>query len=706
MGSSLASKIRRVLRGEMTPRVALLEAGRRSRLALARGRERAMLAKAAGSAAPARLGDGFARMSEPELLEHYRRGGASKFFAGFEEVVDARDLAALVSNLPGADETVRRAEEIARGRWSLLGYGTFDFGEAPDWLRDPVSGVRWSLQYHADVSTLRGDGSDIRVVWELNRLAHLLTLARAYALTRESRFAAACLSHVRDWRAHNPVGFGPNWACAMEVALRALNLLAVFRLLRRAPELGGAELSLMLATFDEHGAHVRRNLEFSYRMTSNHYLSDVVGLFWLGACLPELREARAWREFGWREVLGEMDKQVLADGADAEASTGYHRFVAELFLYSFLLARENGIEIGDRHWRRLRAMLEYSRAVLRPDGRAPLVGDADSGQALPVRARRADEHSHLLALGAVLFDEPNFKLGRDAPEEVFWLLGGGGARKYAALATEARAPQSRAFEGAGSFVLREGDLYLLLSASGAGLGGLGSHGHNDALSLEVSACGACFIRDPGTYVYTSNLRARHLFRSTAYHSTVEVDGAEQSTIREEMPFNIGDEARPRLVRWESTAERDLVVAEHGGYARLRAGALTHRRAVVFDKRARLWIVEDSFGGAGEHEFRFFFHLAPGARARVADGSAEVCDRISGARLFIVPTGAPRQSPTLEPRWSSTDYGAKEESEAVCWTLRAAAPFRARWALVPVCAGEDEGERLKLIGELRKSEGGG
>ncbi|HVG30772.1 MAG TPA: alginate lyase family protein [Pyrinomonadaceae bacterium] len=680
----------------MTPRVALLEAGRRSRLAFARRRERAMLAKGVGVAAPARLGDAFARMSAPELLEHFRRGGASKFFAGFDEVADAPDPAALGARLAGADETVRQAEEITRGRWSLLGYGAFDFGEAPDWLRDPVSGVRWERRYHADVPTIRGDGSDIRVVWELNRLAHLLTLARAYALTREGRFAAACLRHVRDWRAHNPVGFGPNWACAMEVALRAMNLLAAFRLLCRAPELGGAELSMMLATFDEHGAHVRRNLEFSYLMTSNHYLSDVVGLFWLGACLPELREARAWREFGLREALGEMDKQVLDDGADAEASTGYHRFVTELFLYSFLLARANGIEIGDRYRRRLRAMLAYSRAVLRPAGRAPLVGDADSGQVMPVRGRAADEHAHLLALGAVLFDEPLWKVEREAPAEVFWLLGGAGARKYEEIAADSLSPHSQAFERAGSFVLREGDLYLLLSASGAGLGGRGSHAHNDALSIEVSACGASFIRDPGSYVYTSDLRARHLFRSTAYHSTVEIDGAEQSTIREELPFNIGDEARPRHLRWESDGGRDLVVAEHGGYARLRAGAITHRRAVVFDRRARLWLVEDSFRGAGEHEFRFFFHLAPGAEARVADGSAEVCDRISGARLFIVSTDAPQVSPTLEPRWSSTDYGAREKSETVCWTLRAAAPFRARWALVPVRAGESDEERLSLI----------
>ena len=71
-------------------------------------------------------------------------------------------------------------------------------------------------------------------------------------------------------------------------------------------------LASFLQIFDQHGAHIRRNLEFSYISTSNHYLSDVVGLFWLGLMLPELREAGEWRAFGWHEILREMDPTLVA----------------------------------------------------------------------------------------------------------------------------------------------------------------------------------------------------------------------------------------------------------------------------------------------------------------------------------------------------------------------------------------------------------
>jgi hypothetical protein len=694
------------LRGRVTLRAAALEALRRGRAALARSGEHRLLSRARGDDGAARLTPEFARLSASELLEHFRTRQRPRFPRGFADAEDAETLALASGDWFAAEtlELTARAEEIVeRGRWPLLGYGAREFSESPDWLRDAVSGVRWPLEYHADLRLVREDeGGDVRVVWELNRLGHLLTLGRAYAATADERFAEELLRQAAHWREHNPVGFGPNWACAMEVALRASNLLAAFQMVRRSLRLDEARLASLLSMFDEHGAHILRNLEYSYIATSNHYLSDVTGLFWLGVCLPELEAARSWREFGLVELLREMDKQVLADGADCEASTGYHRFVTELFLYSFILARGNDIAIDERHWQRLRSMLEYMRAYLRPDGRAPLVGDTDGGQFLPLNQRDADDHAYVLAVGAAAFKEPDLKPACGLPEEVFWLMGLEGARMFDSFSgVEEREAASRAFEEAGTYVMREGDLFMLFNASGAGLYGRGSHGHNDALGIEVSAGGACFIRDPGTYVYTSDLRERQRFRSTRYHSTVEVDGAEQNTTDERKPFRIGDEAHPRVLRWESDRARDLVVAEHEGYARLQAGAVTHRRAVLFDKREGFWLIEDALDGEGAHTFRFFFHLAPGVRASIKpDASLEVCDRITAARLYIIPLGHAGDA-TLEPRRSSRDYGASQESEAACWTIRAHVPFGARWALIPARAGEPEEERLKLAERLKE-----
>ena len=700
----LSRKIKSALRGDASLGAALLETGRRVFASARLRRERARLGKefvqgAKTEARAARLAKDFARMSEAQLLDHFRNRTQPRFFEGFEAA--AQPHRSRAEGREASGELIEEAREIMAHRWHLLGFGALDFGAQIDWLRDPTSGVRWPLEYHGDVRLVRGDGSDVRVLWELNRLGHLVTLARAYALTGDASFAEEVFAQIESWSAHNPAGFGPNWACAMETALRASNLLAAFQLLRRSHALDERRLAVMLALFDAHGRHVRRNLEYSFIATGNHYLSDIIGLLWLGICLPELEEAGAWREFSLRELKRELEKQVLADGADCEASTGYHCFVTELFLYSFILCRANSVEIEEHYWRKLRSMLEYLRAILRPDGRIPLVGDADGGCALSIKRRASDDRAYLLGIGAAFFREPRFKTEESAPEELRWLLGDEGVRIYEELETKgAGGATSELFKKAGMCVLREGDLYLMLSANGAGLAGRGAHGHNDALGIEVSACGTSLIADPGSYIYTGDPHSRHLFRSTAYHSTAQVDGAEQNEIDAAAPFRIGDEARPSILEFKRDEARDLVVAEHRGYESLSAGAIKHRRAVLFDRRERYWLVEDAFDGEGAHDFAFRFHVAPGREAHVLDGSTiEIRDGAEGARLFIASMDS-HEEVALEPRWSSRDYGSRVESVAACWTLHASAPLKARWLLVPVCAGEDEGARLELIARMR------
>ncbi|MBD0326503.1 MAG: hypothetical protein ICV68_08725, partial [Pyrinomonadaceae bacterium] len=327
--------MKRALRGEVNARSVAREALRRSRVALQQRRERAMLDKL--NARPVRLRAEFARLTTAQLLAHLRERRAPKFLPGMDAIALDKTARLQRELFPSeTEELLKHAARIAHEhRWSVLGFGEKSFGREIEWRRDPLSGQLWLLDYHCDVQLARGDGSDARVLWEVNRLAHLTTLARAYAVTKDERLADEIFAQLENWRAQNPRGRGANWACAMEVALRAMNLLAVFEMLRRSPQLTEARLTMFLEMFEQHGEHVRRHLEFSYIATSNHYLSDIVGLLWLGVMLPELRGANEWRAFGLRELLSEMDKQVLADGADFEASTGYHRLALELLLYSF-----------------------------------------------------------------------------------------------------------------------------------------------------------------------------------------------------------------------------------------------------------------------------------------------------------------------------------------------------------------------------------
>ena len=611
---AVLKKIKRVVRGNVKLTTVAREALRRTVASVNERKERAGVF----DNEPLALKPTFARMNDDELLAHFRGARDAKLFDGY----------AFANS-----ETIASANRIVNDHcWPLLVFGERCFGSPIEWTRDPLSNYVWPLDYHRDIKLIRSDGSDVRVLWELNRLGHLLPLASAYSSTNDAAYATEFWAQIRSWIEQNPYGHGPNWTCAMEVALRAINMLAAFEVFRQSPVVDGASLRSFLQLLQQHANYIQRNLEFSYIATSNHYLSDVVGLVWLGLLLPELRDSREWYEFGRTEMLREMDKQVLADGADFEASTGYHRFVTELFLCTFWLCRSNGRKIEEKYWAKLKQMLLYVRAYLRPDGFAPLIGDTDSGQILPFVHRRADDHAYLLDIGAIVFNDPSL--------------------------AETKHATSQAFPEAGTYIMRDGDLYLCFNASGAGINGRGSHGHNDALSIEVSAGGRAFIVDPGTYVYSADLAKRHEFRSTAYHSTVQIDGKEQNTIDIKTPFVIGNEANPRVLEWKTNADFDKVVAEHYGYP------VIHRRSVTFDKRERLWLIDDEFLGEGEHLYEARFHLAPGA---------------AGLVISLLNHDV---EPVLESQPVSRDYGQTSDAVSMCWRI-SGRPGKLSWQIKSV-----------------------
>jgi uncharacterized heparinase superfamily protein len=316
---------------------------------------------------------------------------------------------------------------------------------------------------------------------------------------------------------------------------------------------------------------------------------------------------------------------------------------------------------------------------------------------LPIVNREANDHAYLLALGAVLFKDRRFKAEVAPPQELLWILGDDGWQAYQSLESANLQIQSHAFPHAATYVLRQEDLFLLFNANSGRKNRPTSHQHNDVLSIEVSAGGRAFIVDPGTHVYTADLHERHIFRSTAYHSTVQIDDAEQRTINEDAPFVNGQQASARVLVWESTAEGDHVVAEHNGYERL-AKPVIHRRAIHFDKANRWWLVEDELVGKGEHKVATRFHFDTGLQVtQLRENAVVVSDEKSGARLLVLPLAITAEipSPVFEPQFVSRHYGSKLPSTTANWTTNVIAPGKLRWAIVPVGADETLEERMTL-----------
>ena len=513
------------------------------------------------------------------------------------------------------ESVVARAEAAGAHRFDLLGSGPTELGARIAWTRDFKTGATWALDHISRVPIVRGDGSDIKVPWELSRAQHLPLLAAAHRLTGDPRYVDELGAQLRDWIAANPIERGPNWACTMDVAIRAANWLAAVALLEQRP----SWLDEVVASLLLHGRFIRSNLEWG-EVRGNHYLSDVVGLLPVAALFSASREGRAWATWATGELEREMRHQVRADGCDHEMSVPYHRLVCELFVCGAQHAEAlcPGT-LSPAFYERLDRMLQFVADYVRPDGLAPQVGDADDGRYLPLGDYGgADQRDH-----RHLFHQAR----RGHPEP----------RGHASYAD------------AGWYVMRHGALWAMVRCGDVGLEGVGAHAHNDQLSFELCLGDQPLLVDPGAYVYTPDPQARNAFRATAAHATLQVDGGEQNTLATDYLFSLEDRTAARSLAWEADGARATFTGEQRGFA-----PVVHRRSVRFDGAAGTVEVDDEVIGGGER-LQWSFPLAVGADVDVAGATATA--RWPGATLeFEAPDGV---AWSVEEGWTSPRYGVRE-----------------------------------------------
>jgi uncharacterized heparinase superfamily protein len=552
-----------------------------------------------------------------------------------------------------ADRLRAEAELVREHRMSLLGSGLVSLGPEIDWQRDFKSGYRWPASFYLDLEVTRlTDDSDAKVPWELSRCHHLLTLARAAALDGDERFAEELERQLVHWIDANPPGVGINWVNSMEIAIRAVNWIWAIRTLEAWRPLEPSVRAIVTESLRAHGRHIALNLEGSPLLRSNHYLSDILGLFALGSYLEDEPQSRRWRASAHRALEKQIRTQVLDDGVGFEASTAYHGLALEIFLLAHAIAAEAGMPFSRNYDRRLNAMLDVSAALRHPDGRIPLFGDSDSGRILPGGFDRPATHDPLLWLGAAIFDRPGPPATRPSPE-VAWTLGVDAWRRLDARSAAPGTPSS-AFPDGGLYVLRSRDSHVVVRCGDVGQNGAGGHAHNDAGSYELSSQGVPLVIDSGTYAYTADPDARDRFRSTRAHNSVVVDGAEVNPLPEGQPFQLPQFAHIAVEEWDETPSRVRLVVSHDGYRRL-SGSPEHRRTFELDRETGELSVEDVVDGAETHLLESLLHLAPGTTVHVVSAD-EVEISKAAARIRILFSNAEVE---IDEAWTSSEFGVRE-----------------------------------------------
>jgi hypothetical protein len=505
-------------------------------------------------------------------------------------------------------------ERIRNGEMDVFALRGADLGHPPRWNRDPKTGIQAPLVFGKTLDYRDPDQvGDIKYLWEPNRHLQFATLAQAFAVSGARKYLDELAEQLDSWLVACPYGLGPNWASALEAAIRLVNWSLAWQLT------GGMEASgrykelrgRWLRSVYQHAEFVRGWLSL-HSSANNHLIGEAAGLYVAGLTWPHWPRAASWRQAGKRLLEREALAQNAPDGVNREQAVSYQRFVLDFLVLCLLAGRANGDEFSAGYTARIEAMLDYLAAIMDTGGNVPQFGDADDGHVTRLsQEERFCPYRSLLATGALLFGRGDFKLkaGR-LDDKTRALFGPEADARYESLDTrKGRLPPRQAFPEGGYYLLgceldTPHEIRLVADAGPLGYRSIAAHGHADALSFTLSVGGQEFLIDPGTYAYHTQGAWREYFRGTSAHNTARIDGKDQSV--QGGNFLWLKKANAGCGLWLSSAGKDCFEGWHDGYTRL-ADPVTHRRLISLDKTAARIVVEDTLEMAEEHAVELFFH---------------------------------------------------------------------------------------------------
>lgn len=513
------------------------------------------------------------------------------------------------------------ADVVLAGRWSVFALTNAELGFPPQWNVDPKSGTiaTGSFGKLIDYRDERLVG-DIKYLWEPNRHLQLVTLAQAWHLTREDRYATGCRRLLESWLDACPYPFGVNWTSSLELAIRLVNWAVAWHLL------GGDHSSLFAG---ESGRHFRTRWlrsvyehchfiagHFShFSSANNHLLGEYMGLFVGAVTWPFWEESARWQT----AAVGGFEREALLqnaeDGVNREQAIYYQHEVMDMMLICGLFGRANGVSFSPSFWKRLESMMEFLAAVMDRNGNVPMIGDSDDALIVRFDPKKSfHPYRSLLATGAILFGRRDWaaKVG-EGDDKTAWLLGDKATGEIipALRSTASPGVRRRAFPEGGYYVLgarfgEKDEVLAVVDCGPLGFLSIAAHGHADALSFSLSAGGTPILVDPGTFAYHTQKKWRDYFRSTFAHNTVTVDGKNQSTIGGNFMWLTKAESFCRQALLEHGIQ--CFEGEHDGYRQL-PDPVTHRRKITFDAVTNTFRVEDTLTCQQLHQASTCWHFS-------------------------------------------------------------------------------------------------
>lgn len=402
--------------------------------------------------------------------------------------------------------------EIEGGSYKCLGYGSVDIIGTECFHTDCIHGHTWNMSHFSKIDFVCSNTpADVKIPWEKSRLQWLIVLTTYYAAHDQlSQKKESILEHFYRWESNNKFLMGINWCSSMEVAIRGINLICLYRML--LPHLNKYEKRSLLENIAQHKIYLKLFPEIS-DIPGNHFLATEVGLFIIDS-LMELNVAKS--QSNLNRLINALSEQFNDDGMHIEYAPTYHRLCLDLVLYSYFFATESvkpleGEEIIEGIIAKGAQALKVVSSI---NGKIALFGDNDSGQVLWFGQNARDGSIYINQESS----DPSLascNLLKSFLSEAFPVPFLSFNRILKSIETIEENNAAYPFKN-----LESGSFKLVTRIGKLGLGERGAHDHDDNLSYWLFDEDEDVIVEKGCAPYTLSIAQRESCISSSAHNVI------------------------------------------------------------------------------------------------------------------------------------------------------------------------------------------
>ena len=572
-------------------------------------------------------------------LSEWKKLPARFFFDGKESLTFKKS--------PDA-ELRKKYERIRTGEFPYFNAEYKNIGRDYDWLTNPDTDFRYERDTHwLRVNDFSAEAGDIKFVWEKSRFSYLHTLIR-YDYHFGEDLAETVFADIDSWIDANGINCGPNYKCSQEISLRMLNWLFALYYYKNSPALTEERFQRIMHICRWQLHHVRQNINFSrIAVRNNHAITETMMLYLGGIFFPFFPQAKIWSKEGLRWLEEEVAYQIYPDGTFLQFSHNYHRVLVQLLTWSLYLSKLNGRNLSPVFRERAVKSLQYLyQCQTAENGQLPNYGANDGALFFPLNdCAYRDYRPQLNALAYYFTGKDLYPSGRHTEDRRWYTAGNEHIFSVENPPAFDRQPVAEFTDG-GYYIARDEETLTFIRC--------GNHkdrpSHADNLHLDIWHRGKNILRDAGTYKYNTSPEDLSYFTGTKGHNTVMLGDYDQ--MKKGSRFIWYNWTQAENAQIGEMPAGTFFVGKIRAFAYLQKGII-HKRSVLKVKGKAKWLITDEVSHNTGLPLRQIWNLHPDFA-----NDFEITAKTEA--------GEPLKEETVK-HWYSSEYGVKEESEAVIFT---------------------------------------